>query len=99
MSVLDERLISAKQLALLLDVSRDTVEAHCKPGAPDYWEHHRIGRQIKFTAAQVEAILADSLMPAQMPGGRAAPVVDMAAVMRGLERTRPRTRAPKTRTA
>jgi len=52
-------LLDFKGLCALVGLGKDTVRKHLKSQDPDeYWPHLRIGREYRFTDAQVAVILA-----------------------------------------
>lgn len=66
---------SVAQLAAHLGVSKTFVYAHCRADAEQFWPHEVIAGQFKFTASQVEQILA--LQRASQP-------TDLAQAQRGV---------------
>lgn len=56
---------SVEQLADFLGVSKATVYRGCRESDPDkHWPHETIAGKFKFTASQVERILAIQAAPA-----------------------------------
>lgn len=82
------RTYDVQELATLLGRSTAFVYAHCKTRDPEqYWEHLRVGAgiraAIRFTAAQVDAVLAKCLNAGPAPESAQ---VDDADLERGLRR-------------
>jgi predicted DNA-binding transcriptional regulator AlpA len=81
-------LLDVKALCKLLGVSDEFVYAHVNTTDPDeYWEHHRVGRRIKFDSDETAAILAKCKQPG--PAHNTPEPVSDAAIERGLRRLAP----------
>lgn len=85
----DEELWSVAELSTNFRMSKTVIYAHCAPDAAEHWEHQRIGGRIKFTRAQRNKILADTLQAAPPAAEVAAPVVDKRSLDRAFRRLEP----------
>lgn len=80
--------LDVKGLCELIGMSEDYVSAHISPKADpsEYWEHERFGRNVRFTASQVLAILEKHRAAAAGGGAEVLSLVDDSAFEKALSR-------------